>query len=154
MWIGRGKERVSDWALLISSIGALVTALVGIGIAVSTRRKNQGDVTLTITQAAENIVAMREKDIAELKAEIRDREADVALLKQKVLDRDQGIEALNVQIEAHKKDLRELRMRLQDLYRYVEYLHQFISGNRKKKVQSLDDFLRRTAEAKTHFERE
>ena len=117
------------------------------------RKKNQTDATLAITQAAENIVAMREKQIAELEAKIRDREADVALLRDKVLDRDKGLEAVNAKLEARENDIRELRSKLQNLYRYVEYLHKFIVSKSKKKVASLEEFLRQEAIAKTHFEK-
>ena len=144
---------MDNWAPLITSIGALVTAAGLFYAAWTARKKNQTDVTLTITQAAENIVAMREKDIAELKAEIRDREADVELLKKKVLDKDAGIEALNIRIEAQIRDIRELRNKVLQLQRYIEYLHKFIiEGKKKKTILSFEQYLQRTAEAKTHFE--
>lgn len=144
---------MSDWAAILTSVGALLTAAGLLYAAVSARKKTQVDATLAITQAAENIVAMREKQIAELEAKIRDREADVDLLREKVLDRDKGLEALNLKLEAREKDIRDLRMKVQQLYRYVEYLHKFIGEKGKKKPLSLEEYNRREAEAQTHFEK-
>jgi chromosome segregation ATPase len=143
---------VSEWAAILTSIGALITAAGLFYAAWNARRKNQTDATLAITQAAENIVSMREKQIAELEAKIRDREADVTMLRDKVLDRDRGLEALNAKLEARENDLRELRIKLQNLYRYVEYLHKFIVSKSRKKPASLEEYLRQEAVAKTHFE--
>jgi hypothetical protein len=47
---------------LIISIVSLLTAITGIYIARSTKKKNEGEATLAITEAAEKIVTMREKD--------------------------------------------------------------------------------------------
>jgi len=58
-----------DWAL-VSALGALVTAIAGLVVAVSTRRKDKGDAALSITSAAEKAVAMREKDITALAAKV------------------------------------------------------------------------------------
>lgn len=135
-------------------MGALITAAGLFYAAWTARRKNQTDATLAITQAAENIVAMRERQIAELEKKIECSEADVVLLREKVLDRDKGLEALSAKLEARENDIRELRTKVQNLYRYVEYLHTVISVGKKKKVPvSLEEFLRREAMAKTHFEK-
>lgn len=53
-----------DIANLIGSIVALIGAGTGIWIASTTRKKSQSDAALAITQAAEAIVTMREKDAA------------------------------------------------------------------------------------------
>lgn len=144
---------MSDWAAILTSIGALITAGGLFYAAVAARKKNQVDATLAITQAAENIVTMREKQIAELEARIRDREADVTLLKGKVLDREKGLEALDAKLLAREADIRDLRVKVQQLYRYIEYLHKFIEGKGKKKPLSLEEYNRREALAQTHFEK-
>jgi hypothetical protein len=59
-----------DWLQILSSLGSLMIAGTGLYIAVSTRRKNEGDAALSISSAAEKTVALKEKDILALNAKI------------------------------------------------------------------------------------
>ena len=55
-----------EWAYIGSTLGALVIAITSLLVSASARRKNEGDAALSISQAAEKTVLMREADIKEL----------------------------------------------------------------------------------------
>lgn len=57
---------MDQWAVIVSAVGSLLVAFTGLYIAISTRKKNEGDAALAISGAAEKTVQMREKDIAAL----------------------------------------------------------------------------------------
>ena len=99
-----------DWGTL----AAVITGLVGIYLAVSTRRKNEGDAALSITKATQALlkplndkIAKQDEEIAGLRFQIeqqvlllRQTGEELSEVRQRVVEQGKGIDLLTAQIES------------------------------------------------------
>lgn len=133
-----------EWVYLLSAAAAIITAVSALFVSVSTRQKNRGDAAHAISQAAQDIVEIREKDIAELRKESSEKEEELKNLKRVVEDRGTKIAELNSKVEAREQDIEALRSKIDDLYKYIEYLRVWIATHvvkGKQKPATLPEFI-------------